>query len=99
MTAPRYCLDSSGSSVIDLEKRCFIPFSRDNSDFQRVLSWIAEGNVLGPFTQEALDELNRDKPLEGQRSSSSLDDLFAPPPTTPIDLPERVYDPDQNKVV
>jgi hypothetical protein len=57
MTTPRYCLDSDGISVLDLEKKSLIPFVYGNRDFEQVLNWIKEGNSLGPLTPEVLAEL------------------------------------------
>jgi L-ribulose-5-phosphate 3-epimerase UlaE len=83
MSLPRYCLDSNAASVLDVEQRCFIPFDRSNTDFQRVLEWINQGNILGPFTSEVLAELNKEKPADPvQKSGRSLDDEYAPTPTT-----------------
>lgn len=76
MPLPRYCLDSSAASVIDLKHRCFIPFDVGNSDFRKVLAWVNEGNALGPFNQEVLAELNKEQPATGiQKSGRSRDDV------------------------
>jgi hypothetical protein len=36
------------TSVIDLDRMCAIPFDPANTDYQKYLKWVAEGNTPEP---------------------------------------------------